>query len=90
MRESISGCTINSKLSVSKQYNNKISNFINERGRLTSSINGIISLANWEDEDERGIIEFVKQPLSRPEMKYEVGAEPLQTSAWRVSVAAQL
>ena len=29
-------------------------------------------------------MEFVKQPLSRLEMKYEVGAEPLHTSAWTV------
>ena len=61
----------------------KFQKCINNVRWLTSSISGE-SLANWEDEDECGIMEFVKQPLSRLEMKYEVGAEPLQTSAWTV------
>jgi hypothetical protein len=70
--------------SSSKLQSNAIkSKFINERcvRLLTSSIKGE-SLASWEEDDEWGIMEFVKQPLSRPEMKYEVGADPLQTSVW--------
>lgn len=47
---------------------------------VTSSISGD-SFANWEEEAELGIIEPVNEPLFRPAMKREVGAQPLQASA---------
>ena len=40
-------------------------------------------MANWEKDEELGIMEPVKEPLPNPETKQEVGTEPLHVSAWR-------
>lgn len=45
----------------------------------TSSISGD-SLANWEEDEELGSNDPVKEPLVKPFMKREVGPEPLQAS----------
>nr|GMD29533.1 hypothetical protein Iba_chr08fCG4030 [Ipomoea batatas] len=45
----------------------------------TSSVK-VESLAIWEKDDECGIIDPVKEPFSKLDMKWEVGADPLPVS----------
>lgn len=48
---------------------------------ITSSRSGF-SLARWEEDEELGKIEPLKEPFPKPATNIEVGAEPLQPSAW--------
>lgn len=51
-----------------------------ETQKHTSSISGE-SLANWEEDEEWGIKEPVKDPFPKPVIKRDVGPDPLQASA---------
>lgn len=50
----------------------------------TSSVK-VESLAIWDEDDECGIIDPVKEPFSKLDMKWEVGADPLPASdSWAI------
>nr|GLL43492.1 hypothetical protein Itr_chr13CG00690 [Ipomoea trifida] len=51
---------------------------------LHTSSNKAESFAKWEEDDGLGIIDPVKEPFSKLDMKCEVGTDPLQASGCRV------